>query len=49
MVESDMDEVAGCIDSVLRAIGTAQQDSVIASVKSRVMSLKARFPLPYKL
>ena len=49
LVESDMDEIAGHIDSVLRAIGTPQQDAVIATVKERVISLMARFPLPYKL
>ena len=49
LVESDMDEIAGCIDSVLRAIGTPQQDAVIGGVKDRVIRFMARFPLPYKL
>jgi glycine hydroxymethyltransferase len=49
LVESDMDEIAGHIDSVLRAIGTPQQDAVIATVKERVISFMARFPLPYRL
>jgi glycine hydroxymethyltransferase len=49
MVESDMNEIADCIDSVLRAIGTPQQDAVIVGTKERVIRLMARFPLPYKL
>jgi glycine hydroxymethyltransferase len=49
LVESDMDEIAGHIDSVLRAIGTPQQDAVVGAVKERVISFMARFPLPYKL
>jgi glycine/serine hydroxymethyltransferase len=44
-----MDEIAGHIDSVLRAIGTPQQDAVVGAVKARVISFMARFPLPYKL
>jgi glycine hydroxymethyltransferase len=49
MVEADMDEIAACIDAVLRAIGTERQDAVIAETKQRVIKLTARFPLPYKL
>ena len=49
MVEADMDEIAACIDAVLRAIGTERQDAVIAETKQRVLKLTARFPLPYKL
>ena len=49
MVEPDMDEIAACIDAVLRAIGTGRQDAVIAETKQRVLKLTARFPLPYKL
>jgi glycine hydroxymethyltransferase len=49
LLESDMDEIAGCIDSVLRAIGTERQDAVIAGVKDQVIGFMARFPLPYKL
>ena len=49
MVEPDMDEIAACIDAVLRAIGTERQDAVIAETKQRVLKLTARFPLPYKL
>jgi glycine hydroxymethyltransferase len=49
MMEPDMDEIASCIDSVLRAIGTPEQDAVVGGVKDRVIRLMARFPLPYKL
>jgi glycine hydroxymethyltransferase len=49
LVEADMDEIASCIDSVLRAIGTPQQDAVIGGVKDQVIGFMARFPLPYKL
>jgi glycine hydroxymethyltransferase len=49
LVESDMDEIAGCIDAVLRAIGTPQQDAIIGGVKDRVIHFMAQFPLPYKL
>jgi glycine hydroxymethyltransferase len=49
LVEADMGEIAECIDSVLRATGTPQQDSVVAGIKDRVIRLMARFPLPYKL
>ncbi|MFA5058954.1 MAG: serine hydroxymethyltransferase [Opitutaceae bacterium] len=49
LVERDMDEIAACIDAVLRAIGTERQDTVIAETRQRVIKLTARFPLPYKL
>ncbi len=49
LVETDMDEIAGCIDSVLRATGTPQQGAVVGAVKDRVISFMARFPLPYRL
>jgi glycine hydroxymethyltransferase len=49
MVEPDMDEIAACIDAVLRVIGTERQDTVIAETKQRVIRLTARFPLPYRL
>jgi glycine hydroxymethyltransferase len=49
MLEPDMDEIAACIDAVLRAIGTERQDAVIAETKQRVLKLTTRFPLPYKL
>ncbi|WP_404423244.1 serine hydroxymethyltransferase [Nibricoccus sp. IMCC34717] len=47
--EADMDEIAACIDLVLRAIGTADEATAIATAKQRVAALTARFPLPYKL
>ncbi|MBI5381721.1 MAG: serine hydroxymethyltransferase [Opitutae bacterium] len=49
MMEKDMEEIAACIDLVLRAIGTEQQDAAIAAAKQRVGTLTARFPLPYTL
>jgi glycine hydroxymethyltransferase len=49
MVEADMDEIAGHIDAVLRAIGTDRQEAEIAATKERVIKLMARFPLPYSL
>jgi len=47
MIEAEMEEIAACIDAVLRALGTEQQDAVIAETKQRVLALTARFPLPY--
>jgi glycine hydroxymethyltransferase len=49
MVEKDMDEIAACIDTVLKAIGTANEATAIAETKKRVVALTSRFPLPYKL
>jgi glycine hydroxymethyltransferase len=49
MVEKDMDEIAACIDLVLRAIGTEKEVEAIAESKKRVVALTSRFPLPYKL
>jgi glycine hydroxymethyltransferase len=48
-VEADMDEIAGCIDTVLAAIDTPNQDAVIASVKQRVAVLTRKYPLPYRI
>jgi glycine hydroxymethyltransferase len=48
-VEADMAEVAGCIDTVLAAIGTPDEASAIESVKTRVAAVTGRYPLPYKL
>lgn len=48
-VEADMDEVAGCIDTVLAAIDTPNQDAALAAVKQRVAALTGRHPLPYHL
>ena len=47
LVEADMPEVAGCIDTVLAAIGTPGEAAAIESVKVRVAALAARYPLPY--
>ena len=49
MIEADMEEIASCIDAVLRSFGTERQDAVIAETKQRVLALTARFPLPYSL
>jgi len=49
MVEKDMDEIAACIDAVLKAIGTPNEATAIADTKKRVVALTSRFPLPYKL
>ncbi|HND62570.1 MAG TPA: serine hydroxymethyltransferase [Opitutaceae bacterium] len=49
LVESEMDEIAACIDAVLIAIGTPAEASTITSVKERVLALTARHPLPYRL
>jgi glycine hydroxymethyltransferase len=48
-VEGEMDAIAGCIDSVLGAIGTPAEASVIDEVKQRVAVLTGRHPLPYQL
>jgi glycine hydroxymethyltransferase len=49
LIETEMDEIAGCIDSVLKAIGTDQEAAAIAAAKERVLALTGRHPLPYKL
>ncbi len=46
-VEKDMDEIAACIDGVLKAIGTDREASAIAETKQRVLALTSRHPLPY--
>jgi glycine hydroxymethyltransferase len=48
LVETDMEEVAGCVDTVLAAIGTPGQADALAAVKARVVALMARHPLPYR-
>jgi len=45
--EADMETVAGAIDDVLGAIGTDALDGVLARVKSTVLALAAKYPLPY--
>ncbi len=49
MVEKDMEEIAGCIDTVLKAIGTPAEADALAATKTRVAALTGRFPLPYVL
>jgi glycine hydroxymethyltransferase len=49
LIEADMDEIAGSIDLVLKAIGTADEASAIAQSKQRVLALTGRYPLPYTL
>ncbi len=48
LVEKDMEEIASCIDLVLRAIGTPEEPAAIAAAKGRAKALMARFPLPYR-
>ncbi len=48
-VEADMDEIAGSIDLVLKAIGTPSEADAITEAKQRVAKLTAKYPLPYKL
>jgi glycine hydroxymethyltransferase len=48
-LEAEMDEIAGCIDTVLKAIGTPNEAAAIAESKQRVLALTGRHPLPYKL
>ncbi|MDB6168325.1 MAG: Glycine hydroxymethyltransferase [Verrucomicrobia bacterium] len=47
-VEGDMDEIAACIDAVLTAIGRPEEAATLASVKTRVVALTSRYPLPYR-
>ena len=49
MVEKDMEEIAACIDAVLKAIGTPDEAAALAATKKRVVALTSRYPLPYKL
>ncbi|CAM2994529.1 serine hydroxymethyltransferase [Rariglobus hedericola] len=49
LVESDMDEIATAIDTVLKAIGTDGETAALASAKERAAKLAAKYPLPYKL
>jgi glycine hydroxymethyltransferase len=48
-VESDMEEIATCIDTVLAAIATSGESAAIEGVKRRVASLTGAHPLPYKM
>jgi glycine hydroxymethyltransferase len=47
--EAEMDEIAACIDAVLKAIGTPGEAETLATTKARVAALTTRFPLPYRL
>ena len=47
--EAEMDEIAGCIDTVLAAIGTPGEAAALEAVKQRVAALTGRHPLPYKM
>src|SRR3954464_6321019 len=49
LVETDMDEIASCIDTVLAAIGTPGETAMLEAVKKRVSVLTGRYPLPYKM
>jgi glycine hydroxymethyltransferase len=49
MVEADMVEIAGYIDTVLKAIGADREAAAIAETKAKVIRLTARYPLPYRL
>ena len=49
MVEADMDEIAACIDTVLKAIGSDREPAALTEAKARVEKLTARYPLPYRL
>ncbi len=46
--EAEMEEIAGCIDTVLKAIGTAGEAEAVAGAGRRARALMARFPLPYR-
>ncbi len=46
--EKEMEEIASCIDLVLKAIGTPSEVSTIEEAGKRAHALMARFPLPYK-
>ncbi len=47
LVETDMAEIAACIDTVLKAIDTDGLESALTTVKARVATLTAKYPLPY--
>jgi glycine hydroxymethyltransferase len=48
LLEKDMEEIAACIDAVLRAIGSPGEAAAIAAAKQRALALMTRFPLPYR-
>jgi len=47
--EAEMEEIAGCIDTVLAATGTPGEAAALETVRGRVAAITARHPLPYKL
>jgi glycine hydroxymethyltransferase len=49
LMEKDMEEIAACIDRVLRAIGTPGEAGAVAAARQQAEALMARFPLPYHL
>jgi glycine hydroxymethyltransferase len=48
LVEKDMEEIAECVDRVLRAIGKPDEEAAVAEAARRAGALMARFPLPYR-
>ena len=46
--EKEMEEIASCIDLVLKAIATPTEADAIVQAGTRAHALMARFPLPYK-
>ncbi|HVW22634.1 MAG TPA: serine hydroxymethyltransferase [Opitutaceae bacterium] len=46
--EKDLEQVAGWIDSVLKAIGSPGEAEAVARAKQNAQALMARFPLPYR-
>ena len=48
-VESEMEEIAACIDTVLAATATPGEADALAAVKHRVAAITARHPSPYVL
>ena len=49
LVETDMEEIAACIDLVLKSIGTADEAGALSGARERVGKLMSRYPLPYAL
>lgn len=47
LVEADMEVIADCIDTVLKAIDTDGLEAALTDVKTRIAELTARYPLPY--
>lgn len=45
--EAEMDEIADCIDTVLKAIDTDGLEDALTAVKVRVAALSSAHPLPY--